>query len=459
MSDPNAFTMREKWNKKALFRLLWPLVVEQTLAVTIGAVDTVMMSSVGEYAVSGVSLVDAIATLLIIAFGALATGGSVVISQYIGRRDSKNATAASRQLIYTTVFVSLIIMIFTLILRTRLLKLIYGNIAGDVMQAADTYFRISALGYPFLSLYNADAALFRSIGNSRVTMMVSILVNIIHIALNFVLIYGLHMGVAGAAVSTLISRIVSALILTVLLMRLRRGPISLAGLFRIRIVPHMIRSILKVGIPGGIEGSMFQLGKIIVSRIATSFGTAALAANAVTGVINSFTNMSGTAIGIGMLTIVGQCVGAKDYDSAKYFTRRLMWLIVGVVTILSAVIALFIDPLLGIFRLSQEAHDMAKQFTWLLCAASPLLWSLSFSLPNALRAAGDAGYCMVAAVISMWLVRVIGAYLIAYVFHVGVMGIWIAMVADWVVRGICYAQRWKGGKWQTKQVITDTENV
>jgi putative MATE family efflux protein len=399
--------------------------------------------------------VDAIATLLIIAFGALATGGSVVISQYIGRRDSRNATVASRQLIYTSVLVSLVIMGFTLALRTQLLRLIYGNIENDVMQAADTYFWISALGYPFLSLYNADAALFRSIGNSRVTMMVSILVNIIHIALNFVLIYGLHMGVAGAAVSTLISRVVSALILTVLLMRLRRGPISLAGLFHVRIVPQMIRSILKVGIPGGIESSMFQLGKIIVSRIATSFGTAALAANAVTGLVISFSNMPAQAFGIAMLTIVGQCVGAKDYDNAKYFTRRLMLQIIGIVTILSAVIALFVDPILGMFHLSPEAHDMAKQFTWLLCAASPILWPLSFSMPNALRAAGDANYCMVAAVISMWLVRVIGAYFIAYALHVGVMGIWIAMIADWIVRGACYTRRWMRGKWQTMKVLED----
>jgi putative MATE family efflux protein len=451
--DGGAYTMREKWNKRALFRLLWPLVVEQTLAVTIGAVDTVMMSSVGEHAVSGVSLVDAIATLLIIAFGALATGGSVVISQYIGRRDTKNATVASRQLVYASVLMSLVIMVFTLIFRTHLLRLIYGNIADDVMQAADTYFWISALGYPFLSLYNADAALFRSIGNSKVTMAVSILVNIIHIALNFLLIYGFRMGVAGAAVSTLISRIVSALILTALLMRIRRGPISLAGLFHVRIVPHMIRSILNVGIPSGIESSMFQLGKIIVSRIAANFGTAALAANAVTGVINSFSNMPVQAFGIAMLTITGQCVGAKDYGSAKYFTRRLMLMIIGIVFVLSFAIALFIDPLLGLFKLTREAHDMAKQFVWLLCLASPVLWPLSFSLPNALRAAGDVRYVMITAVISMWTVRVVGAYFIAYALHVGVMGIWLAMIADWIVRSICYTWRWAGGKWQGKRVI------
>ncbi|GHU19309.1 hypothetical protein FACS1894163_12060 [Spirochaetia bacterium] len=217
----------------------------------------------------------------------------------------------------------------------------------------------------------------------------------------------------------------------------------------------MIRSILKVGIPSGIESSMFQLGKILVSRIATSFGTAALAANAITGLINSFANMAGTAIGIGMLTIVGQCVGAKDYEGAKYFTRRLMLLIIGIVSIISAAIAIFIDPLLGIFHLSAEAHDMAKQFTYFLCIASPIFWPLSFSMPNSLRAAGDARYVMIAAVISMWLVRVIGSYFTAYTLHAGVMGIWIAMVADWIVRGTCYTRRWMSGKWQTMKVIDD----
>jgi putative MATE family efflux protein len=445
--------MEERWNNRALFRLLWPLVVEQILAVTIGTVDTMMMSSVGEYAVSGVSLVDAIATLLIIAFGALATGGAVVISQYIGRRDTQNASLASKQLVYASVLTACGITVFTLLSRRSLLGLIYGNISPDVMAAAETYFWISALGYPFLALYNASAALFRSMGNSRVTMTVSLLVNLLHIALNFILIYGLGLGVAGAAISTLISRIAAALSLCGLLLSRRAGPLSLSGLFKIRIEPRIIRSILRVGVPSGLESSMFQLGKILVSRIATTFGTAAIAANAVTGVIISFANMPAGAFGLALITIVGQCIGAGDYAAARRFTGRLMKIVHIIMFVISLLTLLFMDPIIGFFKLTEGAHKMTRSFLWVLCTAAPISWPLSWTLPNALRAAGDVRYVMILAAVSMWAVRVLGAYLCAYTFGFGVIGVWYAMVADWCVRALFYTRRWLRGAWQGKQVI------
>ncbi|MDR3166752.1 MAG: MATE family efflux transporter [Treponema sp.] len=445
--------MAERWNNRALFHLLWPLVVEQVLAVTIGTVDTMMMSSVGEYAVSGVSLVDAIATLLIITFGALATGGAVVISQYIGRRDMTNASLASKQLIYISVLAACSIMVFTLLSRRSLLRLIYGNIGSDVMGAAETYFWISALGYPFLSLYNASAALFRSMGNSRITMMVSVLVNLLHVGVNFILIYGLGLGVAGAALSTLTSRIVAALLLTGLLLSRRVGPLSLSGLFKIRIAPYIIRSILKVGVPSGLESSMFQLGKLLVSRIATTFGTAAIAANAVTGVIISFANMPAGAFGLAMITIVGQCIGAGDYSAARRFTGRLMKMVHIIMFVISLLTLIFLDPIVGFFNLTEGSHEMTKTFLWVLCIMAPISWPPSWTLPNALRAAGDARYVMILAALSMWAVRVLGAYLCAYTFGFGVIGVWYAMVADWCVRAVFYIHRWRRGRWQEKRII------
>lgn len=446
-------SMEERWNNRALFRLLWPLVVEQILVVTIGTVDTMMMSSVGEHAVSGVSLVDAIATLLIIAFGALTTGGAVVISQYIGRRDTKNAALASKQLIYISIFTACVIMTLTLLSRRFLLRLIYGSIAPDVMAAAETYFWISALGYPFLALYNASAALFRSMGNSRVTMVVSLLVNLLHIAVNFILIYGLRLGVAGAAISTLISRIAAALSLSGMLLSRRAGPLSLLGIFKIRIEPRIIRSILRVGVPSGLESSMFQLGKILVSRVATTFGTAAIAANAVTGVIISFANMPAGGFGLAMITIVGQCIGAGDYAAARHFTGKLMKMVHVIMFVISLLTLIFMDPIVGFFNLTGSAHEMAKSFLWVLCISSPIAWPLSWTLPNALRAAGDARYVMILAAISMWAVRVLGAYLCAYTFGFGVIGVWYAMVADWCVRALFYTHRWLCGRWQGKRVI------
>ncbi|GHV88655.1 MATE family efflux transporter [Spirochaetia bacterium] len=458
MSDaravPGLRSLTEQWDNRALFRLLWPLVVEQVLAITIGLADTVMVARpMGEHAVSGVSLVDAINQLLIIAFGALATGGTVVVSQYIGRRKLHSARLASRQLIYASTVVSLGIMALALVLRRPILQLIYGQIAEDVMRAAEIYFFLSALSYPFLALYNAAAALYRSVGNSRVTMLVAVLVNILNIGGNALFIFGFHWGVTGVGLATLISRVVAAAVLIGLLLYSRSAAVSLSGLFHIRLQPVTIRSILKVGVPNGLESSMFQIGKLLVSRIFTTFGTAAIAANAITASITAFSFMPANAISLALLTIVGQCAGAADYTAAKKLTAKLMKLTYGSVFVLSVITIIFMDTLLGIFGLTQEAVTIAKQLLWIHCVMAPISWSISFSLPNALRASGDVRYCMVVATVSMWLVRVLTSYLLAYPLGFGPAGVWYAMVADWCVRGVCYASRWKSGKWQSKAVI------
>jgi putative MATE family efflux protein len=429
------------------------LVVEQVLAITIGLADTVMVASVGEHAVSGVSIVDAINQLLIIAVGALATGGTVVVSQYIGRRKLHSARLASRQLIYASTVVSLGIMALTLILRRPILRLIYGQISGDVMRAAEIYFFLSALSYPFLALYNAAAALYRSVGNSRLTMLVAVLVNILNIGGNALFIFGFHWGVTGAGLATLISRFAAAAVLVGLLLYSRSAAVSLSGLFHIHLEPVMIRSILKVGIPNGVESSMFQTGKILVSRIFTTFGTAAIAANAITASITAFSFMPAHAFALAMLTIIGQCAGAADYQAAKKLTAKLMKLIYGSVFVLSMITIVFMDNLLGIFHLSPEAQTIAKQLLLIHCVMAPISWPISFSLPNALRASGDVRYCMIVATVSMWLVRVLSSYLLAYPLGFGPAGVWYAMVADWCVRGLFYSLRWKSGKWQSKQVI------
>ncbi|MDR2784089.1 MAG: polysaccharide biosynthesis C-terminal domain-containing protein [Treponema sp.] len=286
-------TIAEQWKGRKLWRLLFPLIVEQMLAVTIGMADTAMVASVGEHAVSGVSLVDSINVLLVIAFGALAMGGSVVVSQYIGRRDTKKARVAACQLMYTTAAVSLAIMLFTAALCAPILRLVYGRIEADVMEAVKTYFMLSAISYPFLAIYNAAASLYRSMGNSRISMLISLLVNILNITGNAVLIFGFHLGVLGAGLSTMASRVVAAVVLMAMLVSDKYSPISLADLCNIRLNGGVIRSILNVGIPSGVESSMFQIGKILVARIFTTFGTAAIAANAISNSINSFTSTPG----------------------------------------------------------------------------------------------------------------------------------------------------------------------
>jgi putative MATE family efflux protein len=443
----------ERWDNKALVRLIGPLIIEQVLTVTMGAADTIMVSSIGEFAISGVNIIDNINNLLIIAFTALSTGGAVVVSQYIGRQDEKNASIAARQLVYITSAVSLLIMGIILPFRGFITWLFYGNVAPDVMDAATVYFLITALSYPFLAVYNACGALFRAVGNSRITMRVALLVNVMNIGGNGLFIFVLHIGVAGAALATLISRIVAAVILLGLLVFKRGYPINLANLGAVKVVRSTVRSILNVGIPSALESSMFQIGRLLTQRIFTDFGTAAFAGNAVAGVINAFSFMPGMAYGMALLTVVGQCVGAGDYQSAKKYTARIMKVTYLTIFLVNLSIYIGMEPLVSLFRLSPEAHDMAKRFLQVHCISMVIGWGMSFALPNALRAAGDARFVMIAATVSMWTVRVSAAYLLTYVLKIGPVGVWIAMGGDFLVRGACYLRRWLGGRWQEKKVI------
>jgi putative MATE family efflux protein len=441
------------WNNKRLFTLFVPLIIEQLLVVMMGIIDMVMVSYVGEHAVSGISLVESINFLFITAFSAIATGGSVVISQYLGRKDEKNACVSAKQLIYISVFISAVLMIFTLFTRRLMLKTIYGNIADDVMKSADIYFIFIAISYPFLALYTAAAAIFRSMGNSKVPMQIVILMNILNIGGNALFIYVMKMGVAGAALSTLIGRIAASVVLIYLLMKDKTRIVNLYGISKIKLDGGIIKRILNIGIPSGLESSMFQVGKILVTRIFTVFGTAAIAANAVGATINSLAFMPGSGYGMGLLIVTGQCIGAGDYLAAKKHTKKIVTLSYLTYLIINIFIFIFMDAIIGFFNLSPEAHNMCALFLRVHCVTSTLFWCPSFVIPNALKAAGDARYVMVIAVCSMWFVRVCSAYLLSYTLNFGPVGVYLAMGADFLFRGIFYAKRWLSNKWIEKKVI------
>ena len=448
-------SMTEKWNNRALFRLLWPLIIEQLLALTMGVADTVMVSSTGEYAVSAVNIIDNINNLLVIAFMALSTGGAVVCSQYIGRQDAANARLASRQLVYSVTIVSVVITLLALVLRKPAIGFFYGKIEEDVMGAAMTYFLFSAFSYPALGLYNACAALYRSAGNSQVPMKIALLINVLKIGFNAVLIYGLGMGVAGAALSTLLCRAAAAVILILKLTRLRNSPVSLSGILDMRLVPSMIRRILRIGVPTGLESSMFQFGRLLTQRIFPIFGTGVMAANAVAGVLNSISFMTGNAYCMALLTVVSQCIGAGDYDAAKKHAAKLVKITWITIFIISGLTFVFREFLAGLFNLSPEALGTAKIFLSIHCVSMAIGWTFSFAIPNALRAAGDAKYVMIVATVSMWVVRVSAAYFLAFTLKIGPAAVWIAMGLDFISRGVCYVLRWRRGKWQKAKSLTD----
>ena len=441
------------FTRQALVALLLPLIAEQALSVTIGLADTLMVSSVGEAAVSGVSLVDSFNTLMIQVMSALATGGAVVTSQYIGHREPKNAKAAAAQILFVLACFSLVVAAVVVVGRHAILRGIFGSIDADVMRYAETYFLLSALSYPFIGLYNAGAALFRAQGNSKISMLSSLVMNVINIGGNAVLIYGFGMGVLGAALASLVSRAVSCLVVLWLLQR-PACPLRVDGLRALAPDGGLIRRILRVGIPAGIENGMFQIGKLSVSSLTSTLGTAAIAANAVANTASTFLNIPANAVGMAALTVVGQCLGAGEKEQAVYYSRRLLLTAYCGAWVMNLSAFLFANRfVISLFNLSPEAQTMALQVMVWFNFVSLFFWPSSFTLPNILRAAGDARFTMAVSILSMWVFRVGFCYVMVLGFHGRLLSIWMGMFLDWVFRSLCFFVRFARGRWMEQSVI------
>ena len=431
------------FSDKDLKKLIGPLVIEQLLAVTIGMADTIMVASCGEASVSGISLVDTISVLLVGLFGAMASGGAVVAAQYMGKKDREMVGRASNQLFLAVGGVSLLFMAVALVGNGFILNLIYGGVEADVMEAARIYFYITAVSYPFLGIYNGGAALFRAIGNSKISMQVSIVANVINVVGNAVLIYGVKIGVMGAGISTLLARVVCAVVICVLLHR--STEISMSRNWHLDW--NMLHKILYIGIPNGVESSIFQIGKLLLSSLIASFGTAAITANAIVGNVASFQLIPGNAIGMAMITVIGQCIGANDVAQAKYYHKKLLKTAYLYMFVLGILLMALSRPICSMYQLSGETTDLTIQILLYNCICCMLVHPLSFAQANALRAAGDVKYTMVISIVSMWTCRIVLAYIIADYMGMGVLGVWIAMTIDWCVRALFFTARVHSGKW------------
>ena len=453
MTDAST-TSRPLFNRQQLISLFLPLVAEQALSISIGLADTLMVSSVGEAAVSGVSLVDSFNVLMIQLLSALATGGAVVASQYIGHREPKRAKASAAQIMFIMISLSVVTAVIVAVGRHAILRGIFGSIDADVMRYAETYFLLSALSYPFIGVYNAGAALFRAQGNSKISMLSSLVMNVVNIGGNAVLIYHFHMGVMGAALASLVSRMIACFAVIYLLEK----PSCMLRIDRLSDLKpdlSLIRRILRVGIPAGIENGMFQIGKLSVSSLTSTLGTAAIAANAVAGNITTFLNIPANAVGMAVLTVIGQCLGAGEKEQASHYARRLMLVAYAGAWVMNLSAFFFLNGIaLSWFHLSAESAAMAMQVMRWFNVISLFIWPASFTLPNILRAAGDATFTMTVSVFSMWVFRVAFCYLMVLGFHQAhLLSIWGGMFLDWVFRSLFFAIRFSKGSWLEKKVI------
>lgn len=455
---------KELFNRKYLVALIFPLIIEQILAVSVGMADTIMVSGAGDAAVSGVGLVNTISNLLIYIFTALSTGGAIVASQVIGAKNIRGAgngnadtykklgETVANQLILVCFVISLVIAALSVTLNRPILTLIYGSVKPEVMENAVIYFRITAFSFPFLAVYYGATALFRAMGNSKMSMYVSAIMNIINIVLNAVFVFGCKMGIAGVGYATLISR-AFACVVVVFLIRNEKYDLHIHKYLKLGYNWEIIKKILRIGIPSGIDNGMFQIGKLFTQSLITSFGTASIAANTTASTIELLATIPASAMSIALTTVVGQCVGAGDYDAVKKYSKKMMKWAYFMLWGLNIVIIIMAPTIAGWYNLSSEGNRLAIQLIVYHSICCMLIWPLAFTMPSILRASGDVKFVMISSIVIMWVFRIGLAYLIGGYLGLGVLGVWIAMTIDWAARSAANLWRLKSGKWMKKAVV------
>ena len=440
------------FDNQALVSLIVPLIIEQLLTVLVGMADSIMVANVGEAAVSGVSLVDQIMVLLINIFAALATGGAVVAGQYLGQKNKEQACKSTTQLMWSMGFISLVITAFVYACKYWILHGVFGQIEADVMHHADVYLLIVTASIPFIALYNGGAAVFRAMGNSEVSMKVSLLMNAINVSGNAILIYGFHCGTEGVAIPTLVSRFVAAFIIIKLLLK-DNWSLHLERTYRFNPDWSMIRKILSVGIPNGLENSMFQLGKLAIQSTVSTLGTTAIAAQAMTNILENLNGMAAIGVGVGLMTIVGQCMGADRKDEAVYYIKKLS-VIAEVAIIVSCLLVFALTRLVTVLGGMEPASAKMcfHMVTW-ITLVKPIVWTLAFVPAYGLRAAGDVKFSMITSCLVMWLCRFCLCVILIRFLGFGPMGVWIGMFADWTVRAVIFTWRFHSRRWLRYKVI------
>lgn len=434
------------FHNRTLFWLLLPIIIEQFLNSLMGMVDTMMVSTVGSEAISAVSLVDSINNLVIQIFSAMASGATIICSQYIGSGNQKESNKAARQVVLTVFVISLSITAFCILGGEMLLHLVFGTVEASVMENALAYFMITVISYPFLALFSAGTAFYRASGNSKFPTKVSIVSNIINITGNALFIYVFKWGVAGAAFATLLSRVFCTVVIFYCL-RKPRQTIVVRNYLKIRPDMPLILAIMAIGVPSGIENGMFQFGKLAVQSTVSTMGTMAMSAQAMTNILENVNGIFGNSVGIGLMTVVGQCIGANRKEEAKYYIVKLMG-IAGIGTLISCLLVLAITkPVTWLAGMEPPAAQMCFELVIVMTIIKPIVWVGAFGLPYGLRAAGDIKFSMIASVSIMWGCRVaLGIFLIR-IFHFGLMGVWIGMFVDWIVRAVIFTTRFVNGKW------------
>lgn len=443
---------KKLFSRQDLLRLVLPMLADLALTLLVGMIDSVMVAGVGEDAVSGVSLVDTVIQIIILVFSAFATGGAVVAGQYLGARREDLACQTTSQLVWFSGLVSLALMALMYAIRGFILNVLFGSITPEVYYHANRYLLVVVLSVPALSLYQSCAAIFRTMGKAQFAMKMSMVMNAINVVGNALLIYGLHMGTAGAAASTVISRYAAAIV-SVMMLTDGGQVLHVEKTLHYRPDRGLIGKILQIGVPNGVENGLFQIGKLMLLSLISTFGTSAIAANSVSLVMASLSCIPGNAMGMAETTVIARCVGAKEEEQTRYYNRVLMLISYLCMGIACTVIVLLLPWILRLYHLTPETAALATEMTKIHSFTGIVLWPAAFVLPSALRAAGDVKYAMIVSIVSMWIFRIGAAYFLANTLQLGAVGAWWAYACDWTFRGLMFTARWVSGRWKNKGIL------
>lgn len=440
------------FSNKMLKSILIPVILEQLLNSFMGTADTMMVSNVGSAAISAVSLVDSINVLLIQAFSALAAGGTIICAQYMGQRNYKEANKSARQVLFIILAISAAVTFLCLLFKDPLLHFIFGKVDADVMENSSVYFLFSAVSYPFIALYDSGASIFRAQENTKGPLIISLISNVMNIGGNAILIWGFHMGVAGAAIATLVSRIFCAV---VVLWQLRkdRQPIVVRDYLKIRPDGKLIGRILGLGIPSGVENSMFQLGKLAIQSTVSTLGTTAIAAQAMTNNLEMLNGTAAMGVGIGLMTIVGECIGAGREDETVYYVKKLCGVAEMIIIGSCLLVFALTKPITLLGGMEAESAKMCFQMMVWITVVKPLVWVASFIPAYGMRAAGDVKFSMITSCVSMWVFRFCLCVFLIRVMGMGPLAVWWGMFTDWTIRGIIFIWRFHSRKWLKHKVV------
>ena len=439
--------MERLFSRKEIVRLIWPLLIEMSLSISVGMADGIIVSHAGEAAMSGVSLVDMINTLLFEVFVALATGGTVVISQFMGAGRHERAQGSANQLMFVALVLSVLLSGVVLIFKNTILFGAYGDVEPDVMRHCQTYLSITALSYPFVAMQNASSAIFRCMGNSKTSMLVSLGMNAINLTGNLILVYGFHMGVAGVAIPTVIARATAAIVLCGLLCR-SKNVIRFQFFKKFKPARQLIVRILCIGLPGSVENAMFQLGRILVISFVAGFGTAQISANAIANNLLGFGFILSEAVAVAIVTVVGRCAGAGRLDQINHYTKTFALIGLATNAVVCSLLLLSLPIFLNLYQASDLTRQYARTLLMISCLGGIPVWSPAFVVPGALRACNDVVFTSVVSVLSMWFFRVGMGYVLSVILDWGIAGVWTAMVIDWAVRALVYLIRFVRGRWK-----------